>query len=180
MPVQVTVAALAVLVFADIRHDLRRASEATRAWSRTTAVWVATDALGPGEPVLDGVAVRDVPEALLPDGAVAATTPLAGVTTGRTLAPGAVLTALDLRGSGVAASSLIPAGWLIVPIHTAAAGLLSPGDRVRVAADGTMVSPSGVVVEPGSEDVPTLLAVPAERAPTVAAALDGLTLVLEP
>ena len=177
---QIAIAVIAVVVFADVRHDLRNAADAARSWSRTTPVWVATDALGPGEPLLDGVAVRDLPEALLPDGAIPAAVPLVGVTTGRTLAPGAVLTGLDLRGAGVAPPSLIPEGWLIVPIPGTAAGLLSPGDRVRAVAGGAVISPSGIVVEPGSADSPTLIAVPAERAPEVAADLDGLTLVMEP
>lgn len=178
--VHIGIAALGVLVFADVRSDLRRADEATLSWSTTRAVWVAAQPLAAGDQVLDGAEVRDVPEALLPDGTLEATDPLAGAVVGRAMAPGAILTALDLRGSGTAPASVIPDGWLIVPVQTPAAGIVAPGDRVRVVAGGAVLSGRGVIVEPGDDGHPTLLAVPADAAPLVASDVAGITLVLEP
>jgi hypothetical protein len=177
--VHIGIAALGVLVVADVRSDLRRADETTRSWSTTRAVWVATRPLAAGDPVPDGAEVRDIPEALLPDGTLGADEQLGAAVAGRAVAPGAILTSLDLRGSGTAPASVVPDDWLIVPVRTAAAAIVAPGDRVRVVAGGAVLSDRGVIVEPGSDDQPTLLAVPADAAPLVASDLAGITLVLE-
>lgn len=178
--VQIAVAVVTVATFLDVRSELEGARSAARGWSETRPVWVTTEPLAPGD-AIDAVAVaREVPEAVIPDGAIDAGESLAGIVAGRAVAPGSVLTDLDRRGGGSAPPSMVPDGWLIVPVHSAAADLLAPGARVRVVAAGAVLSASGLVVEPGGDDRPTLLAVPADAAPGVASGLDGLALVIEP
>ena len=177
---QIAIVIVAAVTFLDIRRDLEQARITARGWSETRSVWVTTEPLAPGDAMVPAVEARIVPEAVIPDGAIDAEDSLAGVVAGRAVASGSILTVLDRRGGGTAPPSMIPVGWLIVPVHSTAADLLAPGDRVRVVAGGTMLSARGLVVEPGGDDRPTLLAVPAEAAAGVASALDGIALVIEP
>lgn len=177
---QIAIAVIAVASFLDIRSDLQRARIAAGAWSETRTVWVTTAPLAPGDAMAPVVEMITVPEAVIPDGALATDDPLDGVVASRSVASGSILTALDRRGGGTAPASMIPDGWLIVPVHSTASDLLAPGDRVRVVAAGTVVSAQGLVVEPGGETRPTLLAVPADAAAGVASGLDGIAVVIEP
>lgn len=130
------------------------ADDARDRWGQTRAVAVATRDLAPGD-VLDAGAfeVRDLPEAVLPDGvvdgaagaspgapgssAVAAGVPPVGAVVRHPVLAGEPLVAARLAPDGLTgAAALVPAGWraVAVPLGPAGAPPVVTGDLVDVLA----------------------------------------------
>jgi len=153
------------------RDDVERARDA---WGDQVEVWVADAELDPGRPVV--ARSRRMPLAVVPAGAVDDDPD--GAIARQRVGPGEIITATDLaRGSPP--GSLMPNGWLAVPVDESTPAGAQVGDRVRLAADGVTIADDAIVVAMVDE-VP-LVAVPADLAPLVALANDsGVTLLRAP
>jgi hypothetical protein len=168
------IAAVAVALAASVLARIDQVAAARDSWGDTRLVWVTTDAMEPGEPIV--AERREVPEAVVPDGAVGDVT---GRLTRQRIGSGRIVTETDVVVDA-GPRSLVPEGWLAVPIVESPRSGASIGDRVRLASDGFVISSDALVVAV-IDDV-TLVAVPADEAPTVAAAgaASGLTVLLRP
>lgn len=154
------------------RVDAERA-----AWGVTRTVWVTGVDHLPGDPL---TAHRvELPEALVPDGAVDATDTIDDLAARQFVAAGRVVHTTDVV-AGVGPQSLTPIGWLAVPVNESPVSGAALGDRVRVVGDGVVLSAEAVVV--GHHDGSSLVAVPSAEAPAIAAlaAQQGVTLLLIP
>lgn len=151
------------------RVDAERAS-----WGATRGVWVATADHAPGDPLI--AERRTIPSAVVPGGAAVT---VDGLTARQHLAAGEIVHSLDVVAF-TGPQSLTPAGWLAVPVNESPNSGAAIGDRVRVVGDGVVLSQEGVVV--GRHDVSTLVAVPTDEAPAIAALATqvGVTLLLIP
>ena len=149
------------------RIDAQRA-----AWGATQGVWVATSDHGPGDPL--SAERRDVPSAVVPDGAV---NDVDGLSARQHLAAGEIVHSSDVVAL-TGPQALTPTGWLVVPVNESPVSGAVIGDRVRVVGDGVVLSAAAVVV--GHHDGSTLIAVPTDEAPAVAALATGVTLLLIP
>ena len=132
--------------------------------------------LAPGERPL--ASRRDAPLAIVPPTAVAGADELSGRRVLRRVGVGEIITDDDLVDRA-GPLGLVPHEWRAVPVRERVPSGASAGERVDVAHDGLVVAHDAVVVE-RIDDV-TLLAVPADRAATVAlAGTDGVTLLRSP
>lgn len=147
---------------------------ARNSWGETRTVWVATVDHAPGDPLT--VTARDVPTAMLADSAAI---DVAGFTARQQISTGEVVDAVDLVAA-TGPQAMTPAGWLAVPIIESPPSGASIGDRIHIVSDGFVITTDGLVV--GQLDDVTLVAVPADVAPSVPAADDAgsLTLLLVP
>ena len=146
-------------------------------WGEPRTVLVATSDIAPGAPLAGLTAARELPAPLVPPSAVGEL-PAAAVAR-QDVAAGEVLVTADVGALG-APQSLIPPGWLAVPVAEAVPSGARPGDAVRVASGGTTLADEGVVVATGESA--TLVAVPSEVAAQVAQAASAAdaVLLLEP
>ena len=151
-----------------------RVDAARSAWGETRRVWVAVADHAPGDPIV--VERRDVPRAVVPAGAADA---VDGLTARQHLATGEIVHTADVVALD-GPRSLTPAGWLAVPVNESPPSGASLGDRVRVVADGVVLSADAIVV--GHHDGAALIAVPTDDAPPIAAlgTREGVTLLLIP
>ena len=149
------------------RIDAQRA-----AWGETQSVWVATSDHGPGDPL--SAERRDVPRAVVPDGALVDDD---GLAARQHLAAGEIVHSNDVVAL-TGPQALTPTGWLAVPVNESPISGAAIGDRVRVVGDGVVLSAAAIVV--GHHDGSSLIAVPTDDAPAVAAMADGVTLLLIP
>ncbi len=151
------------------RIDAQRAE-----WGNTRSVWIATADHAPGDPL--SVERRDVPRAVVADGAADT---VDGLAARQYIATGEIVHTTDIVALA-GPQALTPTGWLAVPVRESPASGASIGDRVRVVGDGVVVSAEAVVV--GHHDGSSLIAVPTDEAPSVAALAthDGVTLLLIP
>lgn len=151
-----------------------RVDAARNAWGETGRVWVAVADHAPGDPL--AVERREVPLAMIPEGAVET---VDGLTARQRVAAGEIVHTADVVAlSGP--QSLTPVGWLAVPVNESPPSGAALGDRVRVVADGVVLSADAIVV--GHHDGASLIAVPSDDAPPIAAlgTGEGVTLLLIP
>jgi hypothetical protein len=147
--------------------------DARAAWGRPRSVLVATVALAPGDPLVAAVAVRELPEPMVPTDALVASPD--GAVARQAIAQGEVVVAHDVAATGPLA--LIPDGWLAVPVAEAVPSGAVTGTAVRVAAGGVVLADQATVI--GVRDAVTLVAVASEDAPMVAqAAASGEAMLL--
>ena len=168
------VSALAGSVFAiTARHDAS-VEQAKAAWGDTREVFVAVGEHDVGDPIEATPLL--VPVAAVPRGAVVE--PPRGVAH-QHIGEGEIITDADLAATG-APQSLIPEGWLAVPIVESPRSGARVGDWVRLVSGGLVISADALIV--GASEGATLVAVPAEEAAAVpaAASVDALTVLLKP
>jgi hypothetical protein len=164
-------AVVASLVSLGATRALGDVDAARRSWGEQQAVWIATDAIEPGQAIASER--RDVPRALVPPGAV---TDNPGAIARQRIGPGEIVTTADVAAAGSA--GLIPAGWVAFTVP-APVDHYATGDHVGVYAGDQFVA-AGLVVGKGESEL--MVAVPADAAPAMAAALlaDAVTLALTP
>jgi hypothetical protein len=147
-------------------------------WGDTETVLVATRDVEAGESLTRLIAERRYPVAMIPTGAVASLE--VGAAARHRLAAGEIVVDVDVAAT-TAPRSLIPSGWLgVAVIETVDSGTIV-GDRVVVASEGVRLAADALVV--GRGDGVTIVAVPADAAPNVAAASSstgGVSLLLRP
>ena len=144
----VVIATVAAVIAASVHARLQQVDRQRDSWGSTRTVLVAIGFTDIGDPI--DVEPRDLPIAMIPDGALdpADETPDDGA--GRRLArqrvgTGEIVSRLDV----VAASgpqAMTPAGWLAVPVVESPRSGALLGDRVQVASDGFVISADAVVV----------------------------------
>jgi len=185
------VVALAALTASTVAGQVGRAADQAARYGRLRPVVTATRPVEAGAVVRSAdVAVRSVPAAFLPEGALASTGAVVGRTVVVPLFRGAAVVAANLAPDGLAGlAALLPAGAQAVAVPTGNASLaLQRGDRVDVLAtfdpppageDPTFaVAEAALVVDVGPEAV--AVAVQPEEAARVAYAVAAgvVTLVL--
>jgi hypothetical protein len=150
---------------------------ARRSWGTTRQVLVTAVDVAPGETLSGRVAVRSVPEPMIPPDALEDVAPTAIAR--QRLAAGEMVMAHDVAATG-GPQALIPDGWRAVAVAELVPSGAAAGDAVSVASGGILVTDHGMVVGDLPEGV--LVAVPADvAAPIAHAAVAGdLTLLLEP
>lgn len=154
-----------------------RVDAARAAWGETRSVWVAAGDHAPGDPL--AVERRDVPSAMVADGATDTAEGLAGLTARQYLSDGEIVHDSDVVAP-TGPQAFTPPAWLVVPVIESPPSGAALGDRVRVVGDGVVVSSEAIVV--GHHDGSSLVAVPSDEASSVAAlaADGGVTLLLFP
>ena len=167
-----TLGVIAAAVALSTARAVERVDAARRSWGRQQTVWVASAAIGPGEPIRS--ATRLMPMAVVPVDAVRADP--AGTAARQRVGPGEIITNTDVTTRGTA--GLVPNGWVAFALPTGV-GLFRVGDHLSVYAGGQLASP-GLVV--GDTDAALMVAVPSDAAPAMATALltDTVTLALTP
>jgi hypothetical protein len=169
----------AVATGAALRERVNAIDEARQAWGDARDVLVARADTRPGESL--DVDVRDVPSAVVPQGALELDASRAQLVARQDVSAGEIVTAVDVgRGGQVGPAALLPDGWAAVPIVESPAAGAPIGSRVRVAGDGVVLAGDAIVV--GYHDDVTLVGVPADAAAMVAAGAQagGVALLLLP
>jgi hypothetical protein len=168
---------LAALLALSTRANLAEAERARDSWGDTTAVWVATSDIAPGQPVADRVAVRQFAKAMVPVHAVASSSIEAVAR--QHISDGEIVTTLDLTATD-GHLALVPDNWLAVAVVESPRSGATVGSRVRLVSDGVVIADEALVI--GEVDGATLVAVPATVAPLVpvAAGSGSLTLLRVP
>jgi hypothetical protein len=169
---------IAAAVTALVHARLQQVDRQRDSWGSTRTVLVASAPVEIGEPLL--VESRDLPAAMIPDGAIDPDEARAGAPIARQrVGVGEIVTRLDVVAD-TGAQAMTPEGWLAVPVVESPRSGAVIGDRVQVASDGWVLSADALVV--GQFDDVTVLAVPAAEAPLLpaAAAAGALTLLLKP
>ncbi|MDJ0767691.1 MAG: hypothetical protein QNJ12_02815 [Ilumatobacter sp.] len=174
---------LAVLVVAaalsaSVLERLDRVDAAAASWGSTSSVWMATRAVGHGEPV--AAELVELPDAVVPEGAVIdGDFDVAGTIARQHIAAGEIVMTHDVA-VGDGPTALVPPGWLAVPVVESPPSSAGVGDRVVAVSDGFVIA-DDIVVTARVDDV-TLVAVPADAAPLLPAAAEAgsLTLLLRP
>ena len=147
-------------------------------WGETAVVLVATRDVAAGEPLSGLTVERRYPVAMIPPGAITTLEPGAAARHG--LGAGEIVVDVDVAAT-TAPRSLIPRGWLAVAIVEGVASGATIGDHVVVASEGVRLAGDALIV--GHADGVTIVAVPDDEAPMVAAASSstaGVALLLEP
>jgi Flp pilus assembly protein CpaB len=155
------------------------AAEARRRWGDTRPTLVATRAVATGEQLGPAnAAVRDMPAALRPAGALDALPPDPAPAVDAPLAPGEIITGARLgRGQRSPTAGLLPDGGRGVAVKVPDGLPLQSGDHVDVIGAAGVVARRSRVV--GVDAGTVVLAVAAEEAPAVArAAADGDAVVV--
>ncbi len=173
----VGVIALAAVLAVAAQANFTEVRRARESWGESTAVWVATGDITPGQPVAGRVALRQFAAAMVPENAVAGAE-IVGVSRQR-ISTGEVITTFDLTPNDDQLA-LVPGGWLAVVVTESPRSGAAIGSRVRLAADGVVIADEALVI--GDVDGATLVAVPEAVAPLVpvAAASGGLSLLRVP
>ncbi len=156
-----TISALAGVVALGAERAMAGVDAARRSWGEQEAVWVASAAIEPGQPI--HADRRQVPRALAPASAVI-DDPVDDAAR-QHIASGEIITEPDLAAGG--AAGLIPDGWLAFAVPAAVAHF-APGDHVRVYSVDQFVA-AGVVVGRGESEV--MVAIPIDAAPVMVTAL---------
>jgi hypothetical protein len=145
---------------------------ARRSWGGQRNVWMATKAIEPGQPIV--ALEREVPIAVVPVDAT--DTSPSGTVARQRVGLGEIITNADVAASGI--SGLIPAGWTAFAVP-ASIDHFTVGDHLNVYSSDQLIA-DGLVVDEG--DTELMVAIPADAAPTMAAALlaDAVTLALTP
>lgn len=156
-----------------------RIDAARDAWGDRVAVIITTDPVEPGDPLHGATIERDVPVAVAPESAMAVAALDGRVVARQHLGAGEIVTSADVAPTDEPLA-LIPSGWSGVAVIESPGSGAAIGDRVRIAADGLIISDEALVV--GHVDEATLVAVPDDVAPLVPAAADagGVSLLLAP
>ncbi|MBI2709639.1 MAG: hypothetical protein HYX34_08070 [Actinobacteria bacterium] len=161
-----------VVTWSSVNAALTSAARAQRRWGVPREVLVASAAIPAGSPLAGRVAVRRWPAAMIPAGALGAAPPDGQVAARDIVAGEVVVAARVSRTAAAGPAGLVPAGWRALVVPLAVPGLPArPGDRVDLAAtdtEGILVA-AAVVIEARAERL--LVAVPADSAAGVAAAL---------
>ena len=147
-------------------------------WGDNAVVLVADRDVAAGEPLENLLTERRYPIAMIPPGAV--TSLEAGAAARHRLGAGEIVVDVDVAAT-TEPRSLIPRGWLAVAIAEAVGSGSSVGDHVVVASEGIRLADDAMVV--GHGDGVTVVAVPDDEAPAVAAAASspsGVALLLRP
>jgi hypothetical protein len=147
-------------------------------WGDTSVVLVTTRGVEAGEPLSGLTTERRYPVAMIPPGATASLEP--GSAARHALGDGEIVVDVDVAAT-TAPRSLIPHGWLAVAIVEGVASGATIGDHVVVASEGVRLAGDALIV--GHADGVTMVAVPDDEAPMVAAAsssIAGVALLLEP
>ncbi len=147
-------------------------------WGETAVVVVTTRGVTPGEVLAGLTAEHRYPIAMIPPGAV--TSLEQGVAARHRLGAGEIVVDVDVAAT-TAPRSLTPRGWLAVAIVEGVASGATIGDHVVVASEGVRLADDALVV--GHGDGVTIVAVPEDEAPMVAAASSssaGVALLLRP
>lgn len=141
-----------------------------RSWGSQQKVWIATSAIEAGQPIT--ATARDVPVAVVPAGAVVADPH--GAVARQHLGPGEIVTQSDVTADGSA--GMIPEGWVAFAV-TASVEHFATADHLKVYSGDQFIG-AGVVIDTGDSEL--MVAIPAEAAPAMSAALlaDTVTLAL--
>jgi len=170
---------IAVLAAGAVRQRVADIDEARRGWGETRSVLVAREDARPGQAI--DAEVRDVPAAIVPLAALPGAAANDALIARQGVSTGEIVTAADVGRSGYeGAAALLPDGWAAVPVVESPPLGAAIGDRVRVVGDGIVLAPEAIVVD--YHDDVTLIAVPVDVAPTVAAGAEsgGLAVLLLP
>ena len=157
---------------------LRGVADERARWGDSAVVLVATRDVAPGEPLADLVTEHRYPIAMIPPDAV--TSLEAGAAALHRVDVGEIVVDVDVAAT-TAPRSLIPHGWLAVAIAEGVASGAAVGDHVVVASEGIRLAGDALIV--GHGDSVTIVAVPEDEAPMVAAASSspaGVALLLRP
>jgi Flp pilus assembly protein CpaB len=149
---RVALLALALATALVVASVVRAGDEARRRWGTTTPVAVAVRDLAPGDAVTAGaVEVRDLPEAVVPSGALDEAP--AGAIARQPVVAGEALVAERLAPHGLAGTAaLVPAGQRAVAVPVGPTG--APPHVVGDQVDVLVVSP-GLAGPPTGADRPT-------------------------
>ena len=170
---------IAVLAAGAVRQRVADIDEARRGWGETRSVLVAREDARPGQAI--DAEVRDVPAVIVPLAALPGAAANDALIARQGVSTGEIITAADVGRRGYeGAAALLPDGWAAVPIVESPPLGAAIGDRVRVVGDGIVLAPDAIVVD--YHDDVTLIAVPVDLAPTVAAGAEsgGLAVLLLP
>jgi hypothetical protein len=173
------VAAAALATATVVRARVTAVDEARQAWGEARRVLVARDDTRPGE--LLQVELRELPAAVVPGAALAPDASGGPLIARQDVTAGEIVTAADVGRSGRdGPAALLPDGWAAVPIIESPPLGAATGARVQIVADGVTLAPDAIVV--GYHDDVTLIAVPGDAAPMVAAGAQagGVAVVLLP
>jgi len=173
------VLAAALATGAALKQRVAGIDDAREAWGEARQVLVARRDTVPGE--LLEVDVRDVPAAIVPQGAMDRSSGAERLIARQDVSAGEIVTAIDVGRAGQAGpEALLPDGWAAIPIVESPAAGATIGARVQVVGDGIVLAPDAIVV--GYHDDVTLVGVPADAAPMVAAGAQAgaLTVLLVP
>lgn len=176
----VAVVALALVAGLVVHRSTARAAATAERFGSTSAVWVMTADVAPGDTIGSGdVAASEWPSSLVPAGGfTVADGPVVGRTARAALAAGEVVVASRIAdGGATGAAALIPDGWRALTVSTYEAPLpVSPGDLVDVVATfdpslvggdpSQVVAAAAVVVEVGDDAV--TVAVPRDQTTALA------------
>lgn len=181
-PTRVVLAAALALLCGVVVHGVTsRAAATAQRYGTTAPVWVATDDLAAGQELGPGdVTAEERPVGLLPDGAVTRD-PTGRVVRAATARNEVVVDHRLADGDRTGVAALVPPGWRAVAVPAFdAVPPVEVGHRVDVLVSGEpgaagtsvggLVAADAVVVHV-ADDGTTTVAVPAERAARVAAAL---------
>jgi len=167
----VVVALVAIAVGGRVLSHVDAVDAERRSWGELAPVFVATSDIAPGESIV--AERRELPEAMLPEQPAPA---VDGSVARQWVSAGEVVAATDLAPT-TGPLALVPTGWLAVPVIESPTSGAAVGDRVRVVAEGVVLSEEGLVV--GHSPDATLVAVRPDEAPLLPAA-DRVALLLVP
>jgi len=162
-----------------VRQRIGDIDDARDAWGGARQVLVARRDTRPGE--LLEVDVRRVPVAVVPVAALRNDAGDGSLIARQDVRAGAIVTDVDVGRAGHdVPAALLPDGWAAVPIVESPPLGAAVGARVQIVGEGVVLAPDAIVV--GYHDDVTLIAVPGELAPMVAAGADagGVAVLLLP
>ncbi|MEP7111710.1 MAG: hypothetical protein ABI862_00450 [Ilumatobacteraceae bacterium] len=166
------IALIAAVVGLSAAKAMSSIDAARRSWGQQQTVWITTAAVEPGQPIV--AEARDVPAAVVPVDAVLVSP--GGVVARQRIGAGEMISDADIAVGGSA--GLIPEGWVAFAVPGTVAHF-STDDHLSVYSADQFIA-TGVVIADGDVDV--MVAIPADAAPTMAAALlaDAVILALTP
>lgn len=155
------IAVLAGVTGVSAERAVAGVDSARRSWGEQQTVWVTAVDIEPGQPIIADR--RDVPRAVVPDAAVAAVP--SGAIARQRVAAGEIITDGDVSAHGTAA--LVPDGWVAFAVP-ASVDHFAVGDHLDVYSADQRVG-AGLVIDVG--DAELMVAIPADSAPAMSAAL---------
>lgn len=166
----VTTAMLSTLAVFAVFGATSNSRAAQARWGASSLVLITTSDLVSGTTLTsENTASVQAPQQFISRGAV--TMLVVGMTTSRQLLASSIITTLDLAGS---ANTTLPNGWRIVAFP---ADVIIPelaiGDIVDVVTAGLVVAADARVMTPATHERGVEIAVPADLAATVAAAVNN-------
>lgn len=143
------VGSVGLVVTSSVRRAVDGATTARDRWGTSVVAYVTAGFVERGSTVI--AEARDVPLAMLPDGALVDAPP-PGAVAAHDLAAGDILDSTDVATSGA-----VPATWVVLSVSTPAPGLVA-GDTVAVLGAGALLCDGTVVaVGPATEgDAPSI------------------------